>query len=485
MAGGSPPRRHPHRAPSATITDSTFAIGDSPLKGAVNGMAIPSHQRAKTMSSSDASVTPVNAGAGIRLVPALCYATFVALIAYSGLQMTLGGALDETLHAVIGPIDVYLFDLLLFAAVALLLHEVVTEQGQGIRPSNRVVVFLVLGYCAYQLAIVLPIAVVFHDLTPISVFREIEERLGLALLPFMYLVVLKYVSPQRVVLIVNLAAAAVALYAVYAYATVGPDLSVGKFRQVDGHASFLFAFLILTSLFLWRPSVLSYAAAMLGLVGIVFANHRSAYLALFAVSVPLFFHFRRASARTVVVLIVALSAAVLVVSTNPTIRDSVFYSLETMLNPTADRNTLDRIDRSKLGWDFFVAHPLGDHVWTQRYYLVDVPWAFEPHNFVIQILNAQGIVGFVFIGAIIVAVVRIAWRNRSADRLTAVMLAAFVFYLVFSFFNTTILTSWNILMLAVPAGIIVKRNADLPAESEERAAGVDGLTADTTGARAA
>ena len=99
----------------------------------------------------------------------------------------------------------------------------------------------------------------------------------------------------------NVTAVAVALHATYTYSTSGANFAVGKFRVADGHAAFLFAFLILTSLFLQRRTVVNYAAAMLGLLGMVFINHRSAYLALFAVSVPLVLHFRRASARLFVV----------------------------------------------------------------------------------------------------------------------------------------------------------------------------------------
>ena len=41
-----------------------------------------------------------------------------------------------------------------------------------------------------------------------------------------------------------------------------------------------------------------------------------------------------------------------------------------------------------------MANPLGDYQWSQRYYLVDMgPVAFEPHNFVIQLLGQQGMGG--------------------------------------------------------------------------------------------
>ena len=397
----------------------------------------------------------------IRVMSALAYVMFAALLAYSGLQVAWGGSLDIWLRMSAGPLTVYSFDVLVLVGASLLLYEAISVQRQAMPGPNRVVVTLVLGYCAYQLAVVFPIAVTFFGLEPIGVLRELEARLGLALVPLVYLVVLKYISIGRVVLLVNLTAVAVALHAVYVYATSGANFDVGKFRVADGHAAFLFAFLILTSLFLQRRVLVSYVAAMVGLLGLVMINHRSAYLALVAVSLPLVFRFRRASARTTVVLIVVISFAVLALSAAPAVRESVYYSLQTMVEPTADQNARDRLDRSALAWQFFVANPLGDHTWNQRYYLIDLQQPFEPHNFVMQILDQQGLVGFAFFTGIVVAVARIAWRNRASDRVTAVMLASFAFYLLFSLFNTTILNQWNILLLAVPAGIILERNAAL------------------------
>jgi O-antigen ligase len=383
--------------------------------------------------------------------------------------MALETRFDNLTHVIVGPIDVYLFDVLLFAAAALLLFEALAKRGQGIPSSNRTVVFLALGYCAYQVAIVLPVSVVFHDLAPIGVARELEVRMGLMLIPFIYLVALKYFSPRQIVLLLNCAGVILATYAAYRYATVGPSYGeVTRLRELGGYGVLLFGFVIITSLFLLRPSIITYVAAMLGVVGIALINHRSGYLALFAVAIPLYFHFRRASSRTLVVLLVVTSSLVLLLVASPTIRTSAYYSLRTMFDSTADQTARDRVDRPKLGWDYFVANPLGDHVWNRRYYLVDLQDPFPPHNFVVQILDEQGIVGFAFLAAIIVATVRIAWRNRTADRMSAVMLAYFLFYLVFCLFNTNIINQWNILLLAVPVGVILDRNAALIGQSRQR-----------------
>jgi O-antigen ligase len=328
------------------------------------------------------------------------------------------------LHVAAGPINVYPFDLLLLAAFLLLLRETISTRDERLPSANRTVVLLTFAYCAYQVAVILPMAVIFHDLGVVSVVRDLEWRISLILVPFMYLVVLRYLSPRHAIAAVNAAAIVLALYIVYKYVSIGPVFDgTTRLRELGGAATLLFGFLILTALFLMRPGILSYAAAVLGLIGIALTNHRSGYLALIVVSLPLLFHFRRLSSRGVVVLLVVMSCAGLLFVAAPTIRDSVYYSLRTMLNPSADRNARDRVDRSRLGWDYFVANPLGDHVWNQRFYLVYLRDPFEPHNFVIQILNQQGIVGFAFFAAIIGATVRVGWRNRAADRTSAVMLS--------------------------------------------------------------
>jgi O-antigen ligase len=405
----------------------------------------------------------------IRVVPALAQVTLVALVVFAALSMAMEATFGTLPAFSVGPIQVYLFDLLLLAAVLLLLHEIILGHDERIPTSNRTVVFLVMGYCAYQIAVVFPVSVLFHDLDLIEAFRRFEGRLALILIPFLYLVTLKYTSPRRVVSLVNTAAVILALYVAYRYATVGPVFAGAvRIRELWGGATLLFGFLVLSSLFLLRPGITSYAVAILGLAGMTLVNHRSGYLALFVVGIPLFFHFRRASSRTAVVLIVVASSAVLLLTLSSTVRESTYHSLQTMLNPNADQNTRDRVDRSRLGWDYFVAYPLGDFTWNQRYYLVDLADPFEPHNFVVQLLDEQGIVGFAFFAAIIVTTVRIAWRNRAADRMSAVMLGYFSFYLLFCLFNTNIIDTPNILLLALPVSLILDRNAALANVGHER-----------------
>ena len=131
----------------------------------------------------------------------------------------------------------------MLAALALLLHEFLSKGGPPVPSTNRTVILLVLGYCAYQVAVILPVSVIFlHDLDPVSVVRAIEKRIALMLIPFIYLVALKYLSPRRMILLVNAAAVLLALYAVYRYATVGPIYDSGtRLRMLWGGATLPFA----------------------------------------------------------------------------------------------------------------------------------------------------------------------------------------------------------------------------------------------------
>jgi len=383
----------------------------------------------------------------------------------------------------VGPINVYLFDLVLLVAVVLLMREGTLRQGRPIPSANRTVIALVFGYCAYQIAVVLPIAVAFYGLDPIVVARQLETRLALMLIPFVYLAGLKYVSPQRIVSWVNVAAVAVVCFGLYKYATVGLtgyQVSGGAFRlkEIWVGGALLSGFLVITSLFLRRPSAFAYVLALLGLLGMALTNHRSGYVALLFTVPPLLVNAHRIGRRAAIILLVAASGAFLLFSVSPTARDSIIYSFRTMLNPNADQTARDRVDRSRLGWDYFVEHPLGDYAWSGRFYLVDLDYPFEPHNFVIQLLGQQGIVGFALVAGMFAATARIGWRNQRNDRMSAVMLAYFAFYLLFCLFNTSLLNTNNVLLLILPIALILGRNATLAEEAGAAEPSVAGVGLD-------
>jgi len=95
------------------------------------------------------------------------------------------------------------------------------------------------------------------------------------------------------------------------------------------------------------------------------------------------------------------------------------------------------------------------------------PEDFEPHNFIVQLLGQQGVVGFAFFAGIILTTARIGWRNRRADRMSAVMLACLAFFLIYCLFNTNFLNLNSVLFLILPVALILACNAALAESREE------------------
>ena len=110
-------------------------------------------------------------------------------------------------------------------------------------------------YIGYQLLVVLPAAVLLHDLRPIDVIRLIEVRLALLLIPVTYGVVLRYWKPSVLIALVDAAAVGLLVWVIIIYVTDGPhgyvESGVFRLRAVWGGGILLFGWLLLTPLFYW------------------------------------------------------------------------------------------------------------------------------------------------------------------------------------------------------------------------------------------
>ena len=162
----------------------------------------------------------------------------------------------------------------------------------------------------------------------------------------------------------------------------------------------------------------------------------------------------------VIALSVAL-AAVIVLSFVPALSTGLQYSFETFLDPSADANTVDRLERAQLGLETFAKYPLGDVLWRpgNLYYYVDLGEAFfQPHNWIVQLLVQEGIVGFGIWFTLLTLLLGIAFKNARRDHPSAVLAAYVVFYLGFCLFNANFYLTNNILLLVAPLGLILRRD---------------------------
>jgi len=382
----------------------------------------------------------------------------------------------------LGFVSVYPFDVAFGVAVLMLLVANSLHLRPDPVPLNRAVLWVCGAYIMYQLVVVLPVAILLHDLRPIDVVRMQEVRLAVVLIPVTYSIVLKFWKPSVIVTLFDAAAALLALWVLYRYVTVGGegywDGTVFRMRAVWGGATLLFGWLLLTSLFYWPVRPLRFALALLAVTGLILANHRSGIMALLVSLVVQLIAMRGLARRVVLLLTLAVVVVAGVLLASPAVRDSVAYSLRTMTNAEADPNASDRVVRAKLGMAYFQEHPLGDFIWNQRYYLVNMTGAnsYAPHNFVVQLLVTQGLVATGLFLSVIALALIIAWRNRR-DALSAVMLSYLSFYVVFCAFNTNIDVNQNVALFVVAVALVLYRNLVLHEEAGASVRSLEGAHA--------
>ncbi|MEZ5125362.1 MAG: O-antigen ligase family protein [Thermoleophilia bacterium] len=393
-------------------------------------------------------------------------ALVVCLVAFSAIAIATEPVLTHVVLIWVGSAPVYIFDVLLAACVGLLLYSIGLKRPVPPPNADRLVLRLNAAYVLYQVLVVVPIAVIIYGISVGDAVTSLEGRIGMVLIPFFVFVGLRYVPPRQLVGFVNAAAVLLLVFALYRYATDGPqgywEGTEYRLRILWGGSVLVFGWLALTGLFLERRGLRAYALSLAGVVGIIIVNHRAGYVALlFALAVQ-FLASRRSAKRIVVVAVASIVVGIALSSVSPVLREAASYSLRTMFNAQSDSTAQDRVERSRLAWDFIRVHPLGDYTWNRTYYLVDLgDEAFEPHNFVFQALDKQGVVSAGLVFALIVAAARLGWKNRHASRLSAVMLSYLAFYLAFCLFNTNFDAIENIVLFAIPVALLVDADRSL------------------------
>ncbi len=395
----------------------------------------------------------------------LAISVAIGMAVFTAVSIALADTWSYLVVANVGPLSISTFDLLFFSAVGLLLVASAMGIGREREPTNRLVLSLCWFYIGYQLLVVLPAAVLLHDLRVVDVERLIEVRLALLLIPVTYGVVLRYWSPNIIVTLLDFAAVGLLVWVVFNYLTKGPhgymESGVFRLRAVWGGGILLFGWLLLTSLFYWPTRVWRLVLAGLALAGLGLANERSGLVACAASFIAVLFAVRGVSRRVLIalVLIVAVGAGVYL-SSSPAVRQSIAYSITTATNPSSDQTAQDRVIRSALGITYFEQHPFGDYVWNRSFYAVNLGSAdFVPHNFVVQLLVTQGVIASGILFAIIGLAGFLAWRNRR-DRLSSVLLAYLVFYFAFCLLNANVDLRENVSLYFITVALILHQNRE-------------------------
>ncbi|MCE5253891.1 MAG: O-antigen ligase family protein [Actinomycetia bacterium] len=390
------------------------------------------------------------------LTVALVTCTVLAMVyqdAFTGLEVVPVGSFGLT------PFDCVFYLTLVLLVVGLFFRRTLPLGGAG-----RVVGGISIAYAAYQVLVVAPVAMVTWGYSPIGALYQIAPRLSILLVLFFAFLVTRYWNGNVVRGILECAALVLLAVALWRFVTgtrVFVEAGTGRLRVLWGGGSLLFGWLVISRLLRQRVRIRDLAIGGAGLVGVVLINHRSAYIALAAGFVAFMLMSWRKIPRTVgiVVAIIVLVGAV-VYTFLPTLGTGLEYSLTTMFEAGSDAGTVDRMYRYRLGLEQFAANPFGDVVWRGSYYLVHFRPGddYAPHNFVVQLLAGEGLVGFLLWSALLTVCLVVALRNSRRDHDSAVLASYVIFYLTFCLFNTNFHMIDNVVLLVAPLGLILWRN---------------------------
>ena len=404
----------------------------------------------------------------------LASALAVALVVFTGISVVGGVELGYNWPLKIGGTSVYVFDVLLAGATATALLRRRPGWRSGLVRSNVWVLHVILTYIAYQVLVILPLAVALTDKGFVGTVNTLEVRFAVILIAFFYPFSLADFSPRRLIRAFDIAALCVVGVAVVRLVANGPTTYLlGDFvrmRVLWGGSSLLFGWLIMSRLFLHRATFVNALCVAAGLVGVVLVNHRSAYVALVvAVGVQLALY-ARSRKRLATIVLLTISGALALALAPTIVRSSTVYSLSIFVGHQ-DANTTDRLTTNAYAWDYFQAHPLGDFALSGEF---ELPGPNDPqwgaHNFIMQILQNEGLAGALFYAALLTIVFRVVFKNRKRDRMSSTMGSYMVFYLVFDLFNSNIYSTPNLALLAAAVGIVLYRNEKL---AEEECARLD------------
>jgi len=371
----------------------------------------------------------------------------------------------------VGGVNIYPVDVIL-AVVFLVTAVGYTRKGVLGGDPNGPVLLLILVYAVYQIAVVLPLsASATGALSLKNLVRFLAPRMQVLLVPFLYWFVLPSFrdvrSATKIVIICSVVPIGIALYNFSR--GISGHTDNGELRLLWGGTAVLYAFVLVTSVEFFSHARTSVFSAVVAALGLAAANHRSAYVVvgiMIILIVLLNAHDRRSRAGIVNLGLVIAAFLVLFLSI-PSLGQSLLSRLSSSLD-LSDPTAQDRFYRWRQSWDFFMANPINGSMLPERYYRIPLGLEYSPHNFLMERLATEGVVGIVFYLALISYGLLKALRNR-ADELSWQMLMMLMFYTGFSLFNGNFLDEWDYLFFALPYAMVLYR--DTTGDEEEGEAG--------------
>ncbi|MFA7361209.1 MAG: O-antigen ligase family protein [Candidatus Kapaibacterium sp.] len=306
---------------------------------------------------------------------------------------------------------------------------------------------------------------------PIKYFSQISNRYFFLLIPMFYFYLASEKTYKFIFYVFLIATISFIVAGFYNYSQgIIIETNTGEIRIVTVVATLFFFGTLTDGLVLFGAGKNKIILIFITLLGILISAHRSVYL---VVALMLFFAFFISSqgtnkTRTTIMAILAIPLILLLLSQIPFVSE-IFLSRAEYSFDVGDQNYQDRLLKNLLAFNTFLDNPINGTKLSGYYYpagLVSDDFFWIPHNFILDILPTQGIVGlFLIVTFILVPLLRLGHKNRH-DGVTKKAYMVVLFYVIISLFNATFFTNSCVVVFAIFSSIILKRNEELQLEME-------------------
>jgi hypothetical protein len=329
---------------------------------------------------------------------------------------------------------------------------------------NKVVIFFVLLYCAYQGLIINWLAKNESGMVIQEVVLKNMPRLIFMVIPCFYFFVLPTFKDSNIpIKWINISSVVLLLIIFINFTIIGnvSHTDEGTLRLATGEVAVIFVFTLVTTMGYFSGGKTNLIFVIVALLGIISANHKSGYLAVALIGFINMFNIKIKNQKLQKL---AISFAVLMIVAIPLSQTEKFSKLlDTFLISVSEstnfksKAVLEREARWELAWECFEANPINGTMLHDKHYLYHFADDHTPHNFVYSILASQGIAGFGMIILILLTSFWIVFKNRG-DKITWQMALLIMFYLFFAYANVVFFNEVCYFMLVFCIAMILHRN---------------------------
>lgn len=384
-------------------------------------------------------------------------ALWAGFVAFSMAAMIDIAFLDQKLP-VVGKLTVYQA---LLGLTGLLGAGTLLRVAGGPRASaGRTAARIVIAYLLFELLAVIPVALWLDSAPPTQVLHVAAVRFTWLLLAVMLVIAGNDGVRKAASMVVIAAAVALVLYGTYLAVTGGGgfyrEYGDVRFRILYGGATLLFAWPLMLAASGAVPARWTPLLVGVSLLGLTFTNHRTGFIAAGVAVIAVLAMAGRIRRLAPLLVPLALVGVIVAILAAPQLGDVFGYTLSHLFDIKSG-NGADRLMRWRLALDFFAARPVNDYLWSWRYYLIDLPLAYEPHNFMLEIGVTEGIAGMAFYGSLIGFAFKRAARWVRHDAEIRALVGYLIAYLVFCFGNASWYVPVNFALLVAGVAMTVSR----------------------------